>query len=79
MPSNFRSSRTMQLFLNNTMPFGAVQGTSTLALRAQAVALFDRATYLSSIWSPSTWQHLSLQSHTNVRSLRFFPRSLCIE
>ncbi|OCH88567.1 hypothetical protein OBBRIDRAFT_779891 [Obba rivulosa] len=53
LSGNFRSSRTMQMFLNNTAPYGAVHGTSTVALRVQAVALFDRATHLASIWSPT--------------------------
>ncbi|GBE87925.1 hypothetical protein SCP_1201510 [Sparassis crispa] len=49
---NILGVRTIESFLNNT-PSSSGSGTSSLALHAKAAALYERATRLSSHWSPT--------------------------
>ncbi|KAI0955774.1 hypothetical protein AcV7_006349 [Taiwanofungus camphoratus] len=52
LPAGLLGSRTMQTFLHD-LPTNTVNGTSSVALRAKAAAVFERATYLASQWTPN--------------------------
>ncbi|KAH9918952.1 uncharacterized protein B0H18DRAFT_1120056 [Fomitopsis serialis] len=52
LPAMLRSSLTIQAFLSGMSP-EITQGTSPMALRAKASALFERASRLASQWTPA--------------------------
>ena len=53
MPADFRGALTVDNFVAGRLNVPGLAGDSQLSLRGKAATLFERATYLSSQWSPS--------------------------